>query len=442
MEKNVKPSLASRFSDSKFITLFYFVFFYAFILLYLRLVSTTSTSWAVNEATYTHHLVDYSFGFCTKFLAGAIYHIFFKEVIPEQLNVYLTVLTLLFFAALSFLLARAMGLKEKSGDRKALLLIFVIYLTGPCTFSMYVRQFGMLDFYWLLFAAVFFFVVDKKYLKFIAPLIYAATLLVHFSSIVVFILLYSLVLLYEASSNESKGERVKYYIVLAVSILVAAGLFLYFLLNEKSNLVYGLADFDKEILKRNRFGEAKAGAYYIYFRYALYDFFDRNGDGVNDFAYYPLEHFSPALAKLLPSGLGAVIAKVLSQLTFNRAISQDADLVLFGNMLGSLFVLPVLVFIYAFFIHMLKKSRGVKRLVFLLAMLQFPITLGVGMLSSVDFGRWVSHAFLMAFTLMVYVIIREKEQLEWVKLKIKRISVWAILLYLPIYMCAQIVAYS
>ena len=440
MDKTVKSRL-EKLNDSKFITLFYFAFFYAFILIYLRLVTTTSTSWAVNEATYTHHLVDYSFGFCTKFLAGAIYHIFFKEVIVEQLNAYLTVLTLILFAAISFLLARAISAKEK-GERKVLLLLFAFYLTGPCTFSMYVRQFGMLDFYWLIFAAVFFFIVDAKYLKFVAPLIYALTLLVHFSSIAVFIILYSLVLLYEASSNANKSERVKYYIVFFASIAVAAGLFLYFLSNEKANLVYDLNAFDKEILRRNKYYETQDGAYYIYFRYALYDFFDRNGDGVNDFAYYPLEYFSPALAKVLPGGLGAALAKVLSQLSFNKTISQDADLVLYGNMFGALFALPVLVFCYMFFVHMVKTSRGVKRLVFLLSMLQFPVTFGIGVLSSVDYGRWVSHAFMMAFTFTLYVIIREKEQLEWAKMRLKRLPYWIYILYFPIYMTSQIVAYS
>ena len=203
----------------KHIFLFYFAFFYSYILIYHNFFVKRISEWGVEITTYTHHLVDYSFGFCTKFFAGALYHLFFKEVEVNQLNIYLKTIVFLFFAFLSYMLARAIMLRKDRGDRKTLLIIFIFYLSGPCTFAIFTYQLGMLDLYWLLFGGIFFFIVNKKYLKYIVPLTFAGTLLVHFSSMAAYIILFALVLLYEAAANESKKLRKEYLFVFIISVI-------------------------------------------------------------------------------------------------------------------------------------------------------------------------------------------------------------------------------
>lgn len=430
-----------NFSNPKFTALFYFALFYSFILTYHNLFISRISEWSADVSTYTHHLVDYSFGFCTKLLPGAIYHLFFDNVVPEQLNSYLRIIVLVFFAALSFILARAISLKERK-DRKTLLLLFAFYLTGPCTFAIYTEQLGMLDLYWMLFGAAFFFVVDKKYLKFIIPVLYFGTLLVHFSSIVSYIVLYSLILLYEAVTNEDKSERKRYSIVFIISVITVGAAFLYFLINEKSNLVYDMNGFNAEIAKRHYRGGFENKPYTVYFDYAFYNSFDADGDGLNDFRFYPIEHFLPNLGGKLPAGLGSALSKVLSQISFNLSLYKIHADVFFVLAVGVLFMLPLNVFFFIFFGHMVKKSRGIKRLIFLLAILQYFVTITAGVMSSVDLGRWLSHTCLVQFTFALYVILREKEQLEWCKNKISKIPLFAIIVYLAIYMQVIIPAYS
>ena len=218
----------------KHTTLFYFTFFFAFIVIYNHLFIAPISEWRVDASTYSHHLVDYSMGFCTKLLPGAIYHLFFKEVYENQLNLYLIILMLIFFAVLSLSVASVVAAQKTKNERSAMTILAMFFLSGPSTFAIHTEQFGMLDTYWLYFGAVFFLIIRNKYLKYLIPLVFIASLLIHFSSALCALIAFALVLLYESCFAEKKGERIGYVIIFVLSAGVTAFLFSYFLIYEKS----------------------------------------------------------------------------------------------------------------------------------------------------------------------------------------------------------------
>ncbi len=431
MEFKAKLFKTAKTLYSKYTSLFYFVLFYAFLLNYHTIVTAYSIGeWSVDSATYTHHLVDYSFGFCTKFLPGAIYHLFFKEVYHDQLNVYLRILVLIFFAALSFFMAKAMTLQKTGADRKTLLVILAFYLTGPCTFAIFTQQLGMLDLYWMLFGALFFFAVRNRFLKYFIPVLFVLTLLVHFSSLVSYIVLFVLILAYESLSNEHKGA---YKAVLAVSATVTILLFLYFLLYESTNLKYDMNGFNAEISRRDN----ENYNYFIYFDYALYNFFD-SGSGVNKYVEKDITAFFPTLGPKLSAPLAKVIATVLSHIQFNMTIYTSEQIIIIAACLVTL--APILVLFAMFWAHMIKGESLPKKLLYTAALLQFYITYAIGLVTSVDSGRWCTHAFLVQFTFVIYVVLKEN-QISWFKTKLSKLKPWQIVLYLSVYGIVQVPAY-
>ena len=436
MDKGAKLYELAKRIYTKYTSVLYFIFFYALIFSYHVLIAGGPIGdWTVDTATYTHHLVAYSFGFCTKFLPGAIYHVFFKEVYAQQLNIYLRVLTLLFFAALAFFMARVMTLKKDKTEKKTLLVLLLFYLTGPCTFAIFTQQAGMLDFYWLLFGALFFFAVNNKYLKYLTPLVFVLAMLINFSSLVTYVALFALVLLYEALSNENAKARTGYGIIFVISVCVVAALFMYFLLYENANLKYDMQGFNAEISRRDK----ENYNYFVYFDYALYKYFD-GGSGVNKYVIKDITAFLPSLGEKLPPTVAKPIASVLSLFAFTRTIYIGYLYYIIAFELIAL--APLLVLFAAFWIHLIKKNKGLKRLVFIIALLQFYVTFIAGTLSSVDVGRWCTHAFLVQFTFVIYVAVKEKGAPEWFKKQFSKFREWQIVLYLMIYIFVQVPAYS
>jgi hypothetical protein len=67
------------------------------------------------------------------------------------------------------------------------------------------------------------------------------------------------------------------------------------------------------------------------------------------------------------------------------------------------------VFFYKFWAFNFKKSRGLGKLVFLAAMVQFPVTFICGSAMSPDVLRWMAHAFLIQFAFLLYVVWTDRE---------------------------------
>lgn len=378
----------------------YTLFFFCFVVLYNFLIVNKCHLWSVDNITYTYYLVDYSFGFTTKMLPGAIYHLFFKEVYTKQLNICLTILMLLFFAFVAFSLAKIMVSRREAASRNTLFVLALFFLAGPCTFAVFIDKLGMLDAYWLLFSALFLICVSNRYLKYAIPLVFVLTILVHFSSVLCYIVFYSILLLYRLVHIEQKKEKVGIGIVFAVSIVLVLALGAYFIVEEKNNLVYNLQDFNKQLDARYHYDNHP---YYLYYDYSLYKHYDLENASYAQILKTPLIQSTNLFAR--------VINTVYHQLKIVYAMYENCPRVLAQLAFMLLLISPIYCIITAYWIRKIKSTQKYKKWIFILCILQFPFTAGVGLCFSPDVSRWLSHAFLIQFTLFLYVIYDQKDEL-------------------------------
>ncbi|MBR2590434.1 MAG: hypothetical protein IKE65_05875 [Clostridia bacterium] len=375
--------------------------FFAFVVLYNFLIINKCHLWSVDMITYTFHLVDFSFGFASKLLPGAIYHLFFKEVYSEQLNIYLTALMLVLFAFVAFCLAKLILSRKSAQSRKTLCVLSLFFLSGPCTFAVFTDELGMLDTYWLFFSALFLILVANKYLKFALPLIFVLSLLVHFSFIFCYFIFFSLILLYRIVCEKDKKERISLIIVFALGILAVAALGLFLLLKEQDNLVYTMQAFNKELDARNRFTN---NTYYVYYDYAFYKHYEIGSASFAGIMKQPLIQGDSLIASLINPIYFQLRMMYASYLEEPKRFAQLAGLVLL--------LCPLCVISFRYWIKKMKTARKAQKAVYWLMLLQFPITLVFCLCFSPDVSRWLSHAFLIQFALFFYVIYHQKEELE------------------------------
>ena len=390
----------------------YTLIFFAFISLYNFAVVGKCKPWGVDAVTYTYHLPDYSFGFVTKLLPGAIYHLFFKEVYPEQLNIYLTVLMLLLFAFVSFSLAKLITSRKSSQSRKTLFALSLFFLSGPCTFSIYTMGFGMMDFYWLIFSALFLIFVSNKYLKFLIPGIFFLSLLVHISAVFCFIPFFALALLYRVYTSESKNEKRAHLLVFGISIALSVAGVVYFALSEKQNLAYSMSEFHRQIAMRNHLGES---AYYVYYDYSFFRHYETYYVSLSELRQNTLIDSGGALAEIINS--------LYSQLQLIFIIHRHSPYYLYQLLYLLLLISPIYVLMSVFWIKKFKQADKTGKLLFLLIILQFPFTLLSGLCFSHDISRWVSHAFLVEFLLFLFAIYYQKEDF-FIEIKAKKLPFW------------------
>ncbi len=436
MNKKALVEKYDKLLNSKYAFWYYALFFFIFVILYNSWFVEPMAEWRVDPATYTQHLVDYSFGFCTKFLPGAIYHLFFKEVYENQLNVYLTVLILVFFAVLSVFLARAITMLKTPKEKLILFILIIFYLSGPSTFAIYTEEFGMLDFYWILFALLFFAFIRNDYLKFLIPIVFALTLLVHFSSVATYVLLFALILLFEACKSEKKKNRTGYGVLFVFSVILTAVMFVYFLTTENSNLVYDMNTFNKQLALRDN----SHYNFTVYFNYAFYNDYT-NSEVNNPYIWVNPEELIPAIEGKLSPKVSLLFGRVITQFIFNLKLFG-----IFPELIMKLFIAvctcaPLYVMFVMYWWHKFREDKGLVRLVYFLAPFQVFVTVLAGVLCSADMGRWAGHAFLVQFTLVLYVVLREHD-LMWFKDRFRNFTYGFLMIYYAIYVLVYIPAYS
>ena len=376
----------------------YTLFFFAFITLYNFIVVSKCKLWSVDVVTYTYHLPDYSFGFVTKLLPGALYHLFFKEVYPEQLNVYLNVLTLLLFLFVSFSLAKLIATRKSPESRKTLLVLSLFFLSGPCTFSVFTLGFGMLDFYWLIFSALFLVFVSNKYLKFLIPGIFFLSLLVHISAVFCYIPFFALALLYRFYISQSREEKKTLMLIFGISIAVSLAGVVYFVLNDNQNLAYSMRDFHRQISLRNHLGDS---GYYVYYDYAFFRHYETDFVSLEQLRQNPLLKSGGAAAELINA--------LYSQLQLVVIMHRHSPYYIYQLLFMLLLISPIYALMLIFWVGKFKKADRLGKLLFLLIILQFPLTLLSGLCVSLDISRWLANAFLVQFLLFFFVVFHQKE---------------------------------
>ena len=371
------------------------IFFFAFSLLYSFIFVNRFVLWEVEEhAVYSFYAVDFSYGFASKLLPGAIFNALFgSHATRDNATLFASVLMVLFFAALSFMLQKWLNRMPEKYKQPAFILV-MFYLSGSYTFSIFTKTLGLLDSFWLFFAFLFFAVLESKVLKFAIPILFAGCIFVHPAGILNYVVLMGIVLLYRISLLEDKKQKVSLLIIFALSVAAAIFFFIFFSMYERE-MVVPWDEFHRKLKEHN----------VIYPRYYEYVFFgvDEGQQYIPD-SFYEIE--SPVKKMFY-------YFYYLINLLFSYGLPNRKSLHIPSSICGFLMLLPPMAFFVRFhFKRMRESSKRLGKFCDFLMIIQFPFSFFISMLISQDFTRQYSHAFLIAFTLVLTVLFYDEEQRE------------------------------
>ena len=367
----------------------FFFFFFLYVVLYNVIIVNRLRPWSLTSVTESVYHIDYSFGFASKLLPGAVFNLFFgANASTRTVTAYTTVVMFIFFFGLAVLLERFIRRVESEYVCSALVLI-VFLLSGAYTFAIYTKWLGLLDTAWLLLTLLFFVCIDNKVLRFFIPVIYVLSLLIHFSALVFVLTLFSILLLYRASIAESKNDKRIYIAIFLISLIITILLFFYLILNESDNVV-PIDEFHAKLESRG----------FNYFTYIDYSFFNIvNGKEIVPDSINAIE---PAFLKFLN--------RFCYQIKANYGLLNSDGILAF--VCGVAVLAPVVCFITAFHFRRLKQvGSSLKRFCMFLFIVQFPFVFIMGILFAIsaDMTRYLTHAFLGMLVCLCVVLYYEQD---------------------------------
>ncbi|MBQ8028236.1 MAG: hypothetical protein IJ262_02375 [Clostridia bacterium] len=405
----------SFFSDHKLS-----LFFFGFLMAYSFVISGNLGLWKVDSITYSFHVVDFSIGFCTKLLPGAVCNFLFDEITENKISIYLTVLIAICFFLIGVLLEKIIKETDKA-FRKTLFILIMFFLTGPATFSIYTDAFCWLDFYWLFAAVIALLLLIKKQLYFLIVPLMLATVMVHFASILCYIPFVCIIMLYKISETVNKKEKAYLWIVWTATVVSALGLSLYMAVYETEHVKMTMEEMNELLLSR----------------------------GVDDFKYYDFSFFRDQVADKMPEyytpeteGLVLNIdmtqspVKILIDMIYQQMATTLIQASAKGDYKFYIILLPLVIFIYKQLSILFKLSSGqhLKRFSMFCAGALLLVTLFFGIIFSTDTIRWISHSFTPFFAFFLYAFYKEGEEYKAaVENSLKKIPQKVAICYLAIY---------
>ena len=369
------------------------LFFFLFLLLYTAVVVRRLDPPEMESFYYSYFCVDFSFGFASKLLPGALFRaICGKYALVSDAVRYAVFTLLLIFAGLSLLLERFL-LNVAETRRRTAFVLLLFFLTGGYTFSMFSYQIGMLDTCWVFLAILFFLFLEQKFLRFLIPLLFLGSLFVHITGVMFFIIMAALVLLYRISVEEERKEKRIYTLIFTVSLVLSAALFLILAPNE-SGWVCSMEDFHRKM------------AGYGSTNYAFYDY-----------TFYHImfgKNYVPDFVAQTDSGVLRVIYYLYYQVKLNLDLFlQDPRYGITAGLLGFSLISPLLIFFVRFHVSRFrKKGTGLRRFCAFLMLVQIPLMILFGILfgTGIDMTRYLTYMLLPPFVSVLTVLYHEKDQ--------------------------------
>lgn len=362
---------------------------FAFLALYEWLIVNNGVFWSVNPVTYSLYVLDYSMGFCPRLLPGAVYKALVGVYEYAPVSAFVTVFQLLLIGLLSFFMERFFEAAPPR-ERKTCLALVVLFLSGPFTFGIFIREFGMLDLYWAVFFAAGMLLLPKKRLKWLLPLCFVGMLFVHFAALLCYAAVLLLLLFFFAAKAEDRAEKKQYYVLFTLCFVVTVGLSGYFIQFERENLVYPVAEFNAILRERGV-------VFPEYLDSTLYRMTDSSvAEQTRDIARYDVDPASTGIVRfvqwLIHYAWGAF------------AFSQQYTRLWFFFLME----LPVAALLIGLLVSYFRRVKGnaPKRLCALLMIGLFFGTSVVAFLFTTDNIRWLAHAviglFICAFAVLYY----------------------------------------
>lgn len=396
------------------------LFFFVFLLSFSFFLSGDMKIWKVDDITFSFHVVDFSIGFCTKLLPGAICNFLFGEPSMQQVSIYLTVLIIICFFFVGILLGKIYNRAEKE-QRFPLFIIILFFLSGPGTFAVYTHMFCWLDFYWIFAAVLSILCLQNKhtYILVIPCMLFAV--MSHFASILCYVPFVAIFMLYKISNIKEKKEKVLLWIIWWILVVTTIGLSLYMAVYEVENVNMSMEEMNALLASRG----VKD------FKYYDFSFFrDEAADKMTE--YYTEETIGVILnIDMTQSPIKILFDMVIQQIKINLYVSTLKE-----DIPNFIMLSPVVVFIYRELAFVFKKNseNKLKRFSIFCSGALFFVSLFFGLLFSTDTMRWISHAVTPLFTFFLYTFFKEGKEIKEGSIAIfNKLPEKTVLLYLVIY---------
>lgn len=407
----------------------YYIF--AFLLVYSFVVVRRCRIPSMEDVVYSFHAVDFSMGFCSRFLPGAIFNFIFKTPTILKATIYETVLLVGFFAVLSVFLSK-ISKSLAPDNRPAFLLLALFFLTGPGTFSIYSYQIGMLDVYWMFFGAIFFVLLKNRYLRWLIPFICGLCVMVHQSALLCYVPLMALIIFTEAVFSSPGKEQKIFYILFFATCIVSIVVFLYFAVYDSKNFAFHMDVFAAKLRER---GAVNCDYYEDYSKVTA----NLVADGIltpEEAEYYsnPIL-ISPEKSPVFASFIN-MLWKRYKLLTVLYSLEVYKKALIRQLILYILFI-PLLSVMYKYYITSFR-TDGKKdiRFVFFCIMIYFPVLSLMTPFLSTDTVRWMSHSFTVPFVFLIYMIYKKKDTImQSLTQTCKKVPLPVIIIYFLVYAC-------
>lgn len=369
------------------------LFFFVFLMAYSFIVSA-DCDWQVSDLTYSFHAIDFSVGFCTRVLPGAICNWLFGTVSEAKVSAYLTVLFLCCFSMIAFMLEKLL-IKTKQEHRYAVVILIMFFLTGPGGFTPHVAMFGMFDFYWLLLSALVLMLLDNKYLRVIIIPCMFLMVFIYYGSMLCYVPFLVVVVLFKISSMEDKKEKILLFIVLLVAVAIAVAISVYMMMFEYDNVRMSADELCRMLTERGvRETDYYKDSFYRWTNEQLEERYDIAMDG-----FESLTLSGDGFLEMMTT----VILRVIIHFKTSSLGTKSTHLLL---------TVPVVFVLLRFLVLQIKENRKNKLksfslfcsggLFFFTFFMSFPF--------SNDRVRWLSNAVVPLFSFVFYVLYKGDER--------------------------------
>lgn len=344
------------------------IFFLCFAVVVLSSVTTILSKGfdsLMNSDYYPLYALDYSIGFCSRILVGSVISLFTDQVNLVALKIALIVIYFLVCAFVCYLINKVL-----KGQSNNIIFIFTaVFLISPY-FTSIMRYFGTMDIFWLLCMVLSFYLADKKYARWLIPIICVAGSAFHNAFILAYLPVIAVFVLYNFAKNPDK-KSLAFVIVTSVFALASAVYFVIF------------ADSTVHITQEQ-----------------LLDTVNQRLGGVNfnkTYIIFSLFNDNPQIEQL--NGFGEYIKFMLWYTAETSGITSNVGLYLYMFLSTVIFAVPV----YVLSVRMIKKAeKPLMKFIYALPFVYIP-ALAVCVLTSTDTDRFIStFLFSLLFTILMY----------------------------------------
>lgn len=399
------------------------LFFFGFLMVY-SFVVTGEILWKTTAGiTKSIYAVDFTFGFRTKLLPGAIYNLLSDNFSDEAISLYVQIIFIACISGIAFFSEKIIKSfeKDKYSDATGIVIIGATAFTVICFEAGFI---ALMDLHWIVAFIFFFLFLQNKKTYILLPVAFLYAIMSHFASVICYVPLFILIVLYKILDTDEKKEKLFLSIIFTVSTVLSVGIALYMIIFESEGMKYTLSQFHEKLMLK----------------------------GVDEFFYYDSAFYRDVAAEFYQqaileneniikidhtqNSLIVFLQTLIQRVQIHLSISEHKE-----YLIKYIIHLPAVVFVVNNLYSFIKKTetRKLKKLIILMSPMLYIAIIVVGFLLSTDTARWFGHATIALFTLFLYFIYREESFRDLTLAKIKKIPQDVIFVYILLYISAPFV---